>query len=79
MTGFDISKKCFILVLATHLLEYGTDLRYIQALLFHQIVRTRKVYKLVSKQHIGTIRSPLDFIVKQLDSDDNSQKKKLNE
>jgi len=48
---------------ATHLLEHGTDLRYIQTLLGHQSIRTTEIYTHVSNKQIGKIRSPLDFLV----------------
>jgi integrase/recombinase XerD len=47
---------------ATHLLEHGTDLRYIQELLGHQSIKTTEIYTHVSKREIGRIHSPLDFL-----------------
>jgi integrase/recombinase XerD len=45
---------------ATHLLESGTDLRYIQELLGHKSSRTTEIYTHVTIQSIQKIRSPFD-------------------
>ncbi len=46
---------------ATHLLESGTDLRYIQSLLGHNSSRTTEVYTNVALKGLENIRNPLDL------------------
>ncbi len=47
---------------ATHLLENGTDLRYIQALLGHSNSKTTERYTRVATNHVVSIKSPMDIL-----------------
>jgi site-specific recombinase XerD len=56
---------------ATHLLENGTDIRYIQQFLGHSSIKTTTIYTHLTKSAVDKIQSPLDRLV------DINNKKKL--
>ncbi|MFD2517733.1 tyrosine-type recombinase/integrase [Salinimicrobium flavum] len=51
---------------ATHMLENGIDIRYIQELLGHSKPETTMIYTHVSRKDIMKIESPLDVTVKEM-------------
>jgi site-specific recombinase XerD len=60
---------------ATHMLEQGTDIRYIQELLGHSRPETTMIYTHVTRKDLQQIRSPLDNVIKKLSLPDNVNKK----
>jgi integrase/recombinase XerD len=56
-----VTVHCLRHSFATHLMESGVNLRYIQNLLGHHSIKTTVVYTHVRKEHIGKIISPMDM------------------
>ena len=58
----NVSVPSFRYSFATHLLESGTYLRYIQGLPGHKNSKTTEIYTHTSNKNIGNIKSPLDSL-----------------
>ncbi len=62
-----VQGRAQVVIFATHLLEDGVDLRYIQKLLGHEDPCKTMIYTPVSNQALGHIRSPLDNLTLKIE------------
>ena len=56
---------------ATHILEQGVDMRYIQNLLGHESTKTTEIYTHVSQNALHKIKSPPDRIFNDKTNNNN--------
>ncbi len=62
---------------ATHLLENGVDIRYIQSLLGHAKPETTMIYTHVKRKDLMEIQNPLDIALQKINKQDNEKQKLL--
>ncbi len=62
---------------ATHLLENGVDIRYIQSLLGHAKPETTMIYTHVKRKDLMEIQNPLDIALQKINKQDNDNQKLL--
>lgn len=58
---------------ATHLLENGVDIRYIQSLLGHAKPETTMIYTHVKRKDLMEIQNPLDVALQKINNRDNNK------
>ncbi len=62
---------------ATHLLENGVDIRYIQSLLGHSRPETTMIYTHVKRKDLMDIMNPLDVALQKIKRTDNQTKRNI--
>ena len=62
---------------ATHMLENGVDIRYIQELLGHSKPETTMIYTQVAQKDLNKIKNPLDIAVERITNNSKGDEKVL--